>query len=375
MAGLYIHIPFCRKACIYCDFHFSTSLKFQARMVNALVEELKLQKKFTEGEKMENLYFGGGTPSVLTADQLDQLTETAFEIFEWEPHPEVTLEANPDDLTRSKLTQLAESKINRLSIGIQSFRDEDLQLMNRSHNAAQAVHSIKLAQDKGFTNITLDLIYGMPGMNDEVWEQQVEQAIALGVPHISSYALTVEPHTVLHHKIEKGDMPEPDEDQAARQFEILWKRLQKAGFEHYEVSNFAKPAYRARHNSSYWKGVPYLGVGPSAHSFHKNKRFWNISNNMLYMQAVENGNMARESEVLLKKDHFNEHIMTQLRTQEGIHLEELATLFSTDYQDYLMKEAEPLLKKAQLNILDRRLYIPQEWRFHTDGIAASLFYI
>ncbi|MGB0175608.1 MAG: radical SAM family heme chaperone HemW, partial [Owenweeksia sp.] len=323
----------------------------------------------------QSLYFGGGTPSVLSGAQLEELIKTAFGLFSWDIDPEITLEANPDDLTVEKIDELAASRINRLSIGVQSFRDSDLKMMNRIHRAEQALSSIRKAQDKGLDNITLDLIYGIPGMDDDTWMEQVEQAIALGVPHISSYALTVEPRTVLQHMIEKGEIPAPDEDQAARQFEILWRRLLEAGFEHYEVSNFAKPGYRARHNSSYWKSVPYLGIGPSAHSFKENGRFWNISNNALYMKGVEDGHLARESEELLEKDSFNEGIMTRLRTMEGLDLAELGKLFSQEYLGYLKKEAEPLLQKGQLHISGKRLFIPQEWRFHTDGIAASLFYI
>ena len=375
MAGLYLHIPFCRQACVYCDFHFSTSLKYREPMVNAILREMELQKDFFKGETLQSLYFGGGTPSVLEHEEIVALVQRAFKTFRWAADPEITLEANPDDLSQEKLTQLKAAGINRLSIGVQSFRDSDLQFMNRSHNAEQSISCLQNARQAGFNNITLDLIYGLPNMDDEAWKDQVRQALNLGVPHISSYALTVEPRTALHHKIEKGEHPPLDEEQAARQFKILWEMLDKAGFEHYEVSNFARPGFRARHNSSYWQGRPYLGVGPSAHSFRAMHRYWNVSNNALYRKAIEKGELAQEYEELSEKDRFNEYLMTALRTREGLNLLEIEKTFAPEYSYYLMKEVEPVLRKGQLHLRDRRLFIPQEWRFHSDGIAASLFYI
>ncbi len=371
MAGLYVHIPFCKQACIYCDFHFSTSLKYRNRMVSALVQEIELQKDFSYQGPLESIYFGGGTPTVLEVEQLDEIIRAVSKNFEWVGQPEITLEANPDDLSPEKIARLARSKVNRLSIGIQSFRDEDLRMMNRSHNREQALKSVAMAMELGFENITADLIYGIPGMDNPSWEQQIDQLLELGVPHLSSYALTVEPKTVLHHKIQKREIAAPSEEQAAVQFEILWKKLENAGYEHYEVSNFAKPGYRAVHNSSYWKGTPYLGIGPSAHSYYNNQRFWNVSNNMAYMKSVEGGKVNRESEQLSDKDRFNEMVMTGLRTKVGLSLSEL----NEAEKDFLLKEAEPALQKGQLVQSGEHLFIPQHWRFHSDGIAASLFYI
>lgn len=375
MSGIYIHIPFCKKACIYCDFHFSTSLSRKEEMVNAICKEIEIQHTFLNEKKLRSIYFGGGTPSVLSRKEQEKILNTISQYFELDEKIEITLEANPDDLNAQYLKELSDSPINRLSIGVQSFREEDLKLMNRSHNAEQAISSIKMAQDFGFHNITLDLIYAMPGMSNEVWKEQIKQAVSLGVPHISSYALTVEPKTILAHKVSKGEIKEADESIASEQFEILWQTLENEGFEHYEVSNFAKKGHRAVHNSAYWKGAAYLGVGPSAHSFKENIRQWNVSNNAIYMKDITQGKLNHETETLELKDKFNEWIMISLRTIEGLNLKEGEQRFSNAFMEYLNQEAENLLHNGKLLKKEDRLFIPQEWRFHSDGIASSLFYI
>lgn len=371
MAGLYLHIPFCKKACIYCDFHFSTSLKHKGEMVEAICKELEFRKDFVDGKSLESIYFGGGTPSVLNDGELNQIFETIFKNFTVSEGAEITLEANPDDLTKGKLQSLNKSLINRLSIGIQSFREEDLIFMNRSHNSQQAQNCVLNAQEMGFDNISIDLIYGQANMTNAVWKEQLEKAIQLKVSHISSYALTVEPKTVLAHKIEKGEIDEADDELVFEHYSSLVEILDKAGFEHYEVSNFAKPNHRAVHNSAYWKGKPYLGVGPSAHSFKPKFRSWNVSNNALYIKGAKVNSLAIESEELSNKDEFNEWLMISLRTIEGLDLKKLKDEFKVHFKF----ESEILIKEGKLVKEGNRIFIPDNWRFHSDGIASSLFYI
>lgn len=340
-------------------------------MVNAICKELELRKDFVVGESLDSIYFGGGTPSVLEDRELDQIFETIYKNFSVKEKAEITLEANPDDLSSEKLGSLSKSLVNRLSIGIQSFREEDLQFMNRSHNALQAERCVLDAQENGFENISIDLIYAQANMSNSVWKQQLEKAIQLKVPHISSYALTVEPNTVLAHKIAKGELKEAEDELAYDQYLQLVESLNHAGFEHYEVSNFAKVGHRAVHNSAYWKGKPYLGVGPSAHSFKPKLRSWNVSNNSLYRKGVESNSLAMESEELSPVDEFNEWLMISLRTIEGLDIKKLMPEFKSHFK----LEVELLIKEGKLSQEKDRVYIPKNWRFHSDGIASSLFYI
>lgn len=374
MAGLYLHIPFCKKACIYCDFHFSTSLKNKGEMVDSICKELENRKNFVKGDSLKSIYFGGGTPSVLDKKELNQIFESIYKNYSVEKGAEITLEANPDDLSKEKLRDLNGSLVNRLSIGIQSFREEDLILMNRSHNSTQAENCVLDAQEIGLENISIDLIYAQTNMSNSVWEEQLKKSIQLNVPHISSYALTVEPKTVLAYKIEKGEIKEVDDELAYDQYLKLVETLDEAGFEHYEVSNFSKINYRAVHNSAYWKGETYLGVGPSAHSYSPQFRSWNISNNALYLKGVKNNKLAMESENLSKEDEYNEWLMISLRTMEGLDSRRLQKDFFS-FQNHFSKEVEPLLQEGKLETSDHRIFIPKKWRFHSDGIASSLFYI
>lgn len=343
--------------------------------MNAICKEIALRKDYLEDNTINSIYFGGGTPSLMTSDEWEQVFETLSNHYDIARDAEITLEANPDDLTPSKLKELYSSPFNRLSIGVQSFDDEDLRFMNRSHNAAQAKESIMRSRDAGFENLTIDLIYGMPGHTEEHWEGQLAQAIEFDLPHISAYALTVEKETVLENWIRKGKVKPLDEMLAERNYYFLDKILSRAGYEHYEVSNFAKPGHRAKHNSSYWKGTPYLGLGPSAHSFNGDSRQWNVSNNHLYLKAIEEDEVSFEKETLSIADQFNEAVMTGLRRSEGVSLEEIDMRFGAEFSEHIYQEATPLLKSGQLQEKGRHLVIPAHQRFFSDGIASSLFYI
>ena len=373
MSAIYIHIPFCKQACHYCDFHFSTSMKKKDEVVDALCKELLLRKEEISGD-IETIYFGGGTPSLLTSEELQQIFETIFSNFSIVKDPEITLEANPDDLSEEKLKMLAASPVNRLSIGVQSFFEEDLKMMNRAHNQQEALESIETAK-KYFDNISIDLIYGIPQMSNERWQQNLNKALELHVPHISSYALTVEPKTALKKLIEKGKISPVDEDAAKEHYELMIEILEKAGFENYEFSNFGKPGYFSRNNTAYWFGKPYLGIGPSAHSFDGNNRKWNINNNILYIKAIAKGELPAEVEKLSITDKYNEYVMTRLRTKWGISLPEVEEKFGEAYKVYLLKEAQHFLEDGLLDLNDDTLSISKRGKFLSDGIAADLFFI
>jgi oxygen-independent coproporphyrinogen-3 oxidase len=373
MAGIYLHIPFCKQACYYCNFHFSTSLLQQEAMVNSILQEITLQKDYLAQEPVHTIYFGGGTPSLLKEQELTALLSHLRATFTIAADAEITLEANPDDLTAEKLVQLKAAGINRLSIGVQSFHEEDLTWMNRAHNSRQALDCIKQAQDLGFQNITIDLIYGGPTLTNEGWEQNVKQAIALGVPHLSCYALTVEPGTALDHFIKKKKMAATDPDKAAQHFEMLMEWLGAAGYEHYEISNFALPGWHSRHNSSYWQGKPYLGLGPSAHSFNGTSRQWNIANNAQYIKSIAAATVPFEIESLTTAMQFNEYIMTSLRTSAGCNLEWVAEKFGTDLTIHLLAHSEPYIKMGRIERVGEALRLTKAGRLFADGIAGELF--
>ncbi|WP_189605151.1 radical SAM family heme chaperone HemW [Salinimicrobium marinum] len=373
MSGIYIHIPFCKQACHYCDFHFSTSMKKKDELIDALCKELLLRKEEIAGD-IETIYFGGGTPSLLTSEELQQIFETIFANFSVVKDPEITLEANPDDLSEEKLKILAASSVNRLSIGVQSFFEADLKMMNRAHNQQEALESIETAKNY-FDNISIDLIYGIPQMSNERWLQNLNIALELNVPHISSYALTVEPKTALKKLIEKGKISPVDEDAAKEHYELMIEVLETAGFENYEFSNFGKPGYFSRNNTAYWFGKPYLGIGPSAHSFDGNNRKWNINNNILYIKAIAKGELPAEVEELSTTDKYNEHVMTRLRTKWGISIPEVEEKFGETYKTYLLKEAQHFLDDGLLDLNDDKLSISKRGKFLSDGIAADLFFI
>lgn len=378
MSGIYIHIPFCKQACHYCDFHFSTSMKKKDEMVLALAKEIAVRKNEFENDPefsgVETIYFGGGTPSVLSNDEINFLISEVYKNYKVVENPEITLEANPDDLSVERIFELSKSPINRLSIGIQSFYEEDLKIMNRAHNSAEAKKCLEEAT-KYFDNISLDLIYGIPGMSDEMWRQNIQTALDFGIPHISSYALTVEPKTALSKLIQTGKIAEPQDEVASNHFMILVEMLQKNGFIHYELSNFGKENYFSKNNSAYWLGKKYIGIGPSAHSYDGKKRGWNIANNSLYIKSILNDELPIETEILTISDRYNEYIMTGLRTIWGVSLERIENEFGPEYLNYLQKQAQKFLNDDLLFIENDILKPTPKGKFLTDGIASDLFYL
>jgi oxygen-independent coproporphyrinogen-3 oxidase len=374
MAGIYIHIPFCKQACHYCDFHFSTSLKKSEAMVMALVKEITLRKDEFMDEMVETIYFGGGTPSILKNEDLQLLIDTVYQNYKVANNPEITLEANPDDLSDERIVDLANSPVNRLSIGIQSFFEEDLKLMNRAHNAAEAIKCLKTAV-KYFDNITADLIYGIPGLTHEKWKQNIQTLLDLGIPHISSYALTVEHKTALEKMIEKGSIPALDDGMAHEQFLMLVDILEANGFVHYELSNFGKPNYFSRNNSAYWLGKKYIGIGPSAHSYNGTNRSWNVSNNTFYLKALDENKLPSQIETLTKSDRYNEYVMTGLRTVWGVSLDRVENEFGSEYVKYLFENAQRFLDDEKLFIENNILKTTRKGKFFCDGIASDLFWV
>ncbi len=368
MAGLYLHIPFCKQACHYCNFHFATSLHHKSALLAAMESELKGNASLWEGSTFETIYFGGGTPSLLEAAELQSLLHTIHKHYQVAPNAEITLEANPDDIDQDQLKEWKELGINRLSLGIQSFATTDLQWMNRAHDADQALHALKQALEY-FPNLTSDLIYGTPGLTDTQWKRNIDILIQLNVPHISAYALTVEPKTPLDKQIRLQQKHTTDPEQQARQFQIGIDLLRSAGYEHYEISNFAKPGFRSRHNSSYWKGTAYLGIGPSAHSFQSPIRSWQVANNQQYIERMQEGKWTFESETLTPIQQLNEQIMISLRTMEGLSLAYIPAA--------IQKKWEIKLKQYEaLNWLTRneeRIQLTDAGKFQADGIAAALF--
>lgn len=372
MAGIYIHIPFCKKACHYCNFHFSTSTALQNDFVEALLKEIKLQKDYLQ-EEVKTVYFGGGTPSILSTEDIRRILQEINLQFHISNNSEITLEANPDDITAEKLREWKAIGINRLSIGIQSFLQDDLMWMNRAHNAEQAATCISSAQSEGFDNITIDLIYGTPTLSDDQWKQNVKKAIDLGVSHLSCYALTVEPKTALNKLIKQKKLADIDQEKQAGHFELLMDWMHEAGYEHYEISNFAKPGHRSKHNSSYWQGEQYLGLGPSAHSFNGISRQWNISNNAMYIRSLHNNLVPFEKEELSKDQQLNEYIMTSLRTLEGMSLQKVEKQFGAEMLKAVLTSAEPHIRSSNLFVDKDALVTTKKGKLLADRIAAELF--
>ncbi|WP_237274737.1 radical SAM family heme chaperone HemW [Tenacibaculum ovolyticum] len=390
MAGIYIHIPFCKQACFYCDFHFSTSLKKKNELVLCMVKELELRKEELANETIETIYFGGGTPSLLSKEEIETLLKAIHQNYKIIENPEITLEANPDDLSvraqsRTIFEEYKLAGINRLSIGVQSFFEEDLKSMNRAHNSKEAKECLTMAT-RHFDNITVDLIYGVPNMSNERWRENLQIAFDFGVNHISSYALTVEPKTVLDSFVKNGKYPAPDETEAKEHFDILVAETAKNGFVHYEISNFGKPDYFSKHNTSYWLGKKYIGIGPSAHSFSKTHRSWNIANNAKYIKELQEGNLPNESEELTKEDQFNEYLMTGLRTIWGVSLNKVAE----EFREQLVISSKKHIDEGLLVIAretkqsasslsrcneDRVLKTTAKGKFLADGLASALFIV
>jgi oxygen-independent coproporphyrinogen III oxidase len=374
MAGIYIHIPFCKQACHYCDFHFSTSLKKKTELVHTIVKEIVLRKDEFKNQTVETIYFGGGTPSLLSIDELLLIIETIFKHYKLSDNPEITLEANPDDLSKNLIIQLSKTPVNRLSIGIQSFFEADLKLMNRAHNAEEAKACLQEAT-KYFDNISVDLIYGIPGLTNENWIKNIETVLSYQIPHISSYALTVEPKTALDTFIKKGVIQHVDDELVQEQFYLLIEKLEASGFVHYELSNFGKPDYFSKNNSAYWQGKSYLGIGPSAHSFNGNQRSWNVKNNSKYIKALQENVVPLEIETLSVTDKYNEYVMTGLRTIWGVSLLKVEQDFGVHYKKYLLEQANLHLKNDFLYLHNEKLLVTKKGKFLSDGIASDLFKI
>ncbi|MFJ1261885.1 radical SAM family heme chaperone HemW [Capnocytophaga canis] len=380
MHSIYIHIPFCKQACHYCDFHFSTTLKRRSEMVDSLCKELIIRRKEAENSVIQTIYFGGGTPSILSDQELERILQTVFENYCVSDDAEITIEANPDDFFKDgktpeqRLCVFKSLKINRLSVGVQSFFEEDLRMMNRAHSTEQ-VHRLLSEAPNFFDNITLDLIYGIPNMSDERWLQNLEKALSYNVPHISAYALTVEPQTALHKFIAIGKITQVDDNQSLSHFQKMVEVLIKAGFVHYEFSNFGKEGYFSRNNTAYWFGKKYMGIGPSAHSFNGSERSWNIAHNIKYIQAIAKGELPAEKEVLSQNDRYNELIITRIRTMIGISITEVKQEFGEKYYTYLLQQAQRHFAEATLRLEGDYLRVTPKGKFLSDGIASDLFMV
>jgi len=375
LAGIYIHIPFCRQKCHYCNFYSLASLKYADSFIDALLQEIALRKAYLSDEEIHTIYLGGGTPSLLSADSLNRIADVIHAHYLVHPDAEITLEANPDDISKDYLHQLRHTFINRLSIGIQSFFDEDLVYLHRVHTSSQAHQAIQLAKEAGFDKLTIDLIYGIPGLTDEKWEANIAAFLDMDIHHLSAYALTVEPHTALAHLISKGTMQAVDEQQSANQFELLMQRMEAAGFIHYEISNFARPGHYSRHNSLYWTAGNYLGLGPSAHSFNGYSRQWNVSNLKQYIEQIGQVESITEKEILTIEQRYDEYVMTSLRTSWGCDLEHIQNAFGTTYSDYCNKQAEKYIQSGHLTKLQNRYFLTFKGKLFADGIASELFMV
>ena len=379
MAGVYIHIPFCKQACNYCNFHFSTSLKLKDEMLLALVKEIELTaisaSAIDDKETIETLYFGGGTPSILTINDLQLLFTALKKRFNFADEIEITLEANPDDITPAKLALWRQTGINRLSVGIQSFLEEELVWMNRAHTAKESLQCIDEILEAGFTNFSIDLIYGSPLLSNEDWKKNVALVTAKNIPHISCYALTVEPKTALDKMIMQHKKPPVDAEKQAEQFLLLMQWMQQAGYEHYEISNFAKPGMRSKHNSSYWLGKKYYGFGPAAHAFNGERRQWNIANNALYIQSLKNNSIPFEAEILTATQQLNEYIMTSLRTIEGLDLNYVEKKFGKNQCIDLINASVKCKEGGKILVVNDKIILTREGKLFADGIAADLFFV
>ncbi len=379
MPGLYIHIPFCKQACHYCNFHFSTSLRYKETMIDAIIKEIDFRHDYLLKEPLSSIYFGGGTPSLLDENDLEKIFEKIHQHFSITTDAEITLEANPDDINSKNLKTWAKTGINRLSIGVQSFADEDLLYMNRAHNAKEAKICIQMAQDAGFSKLTVDLIYGSPTTSDITWQKNVNTLFELKIPHLSCYALTIEPKTALEYKVRKQKSPPVDEEQSARQYELLMDWMKENNYIHYETSNFAKEGFFAKHNSSYWLGASYLGLGPSAHSYNGFSRQWNVANNAHYIKIIKNINTNTtsntkieslyEKEVLSKQDQYNELIMTGLRTIWGID----STRIPVKYRAQFKKNIQQFVNTNHVFVSKTKYILTNKGRLISDFISSQLF--
>ncbi len=372
MAGIYIHIPFCKQACHYCNFHFSTSLQYKNEFLEALLKEIVIRKKEYEGEQIETIYFGGGTPGLLTVSEIGRILDTVRQHYNCDQVQETTLEMNPDDVIQDKIEGFNSLGVDRISLGVQSFYEEDLRYMNRSHSAEKAKESINIIRET-FRNYTVDLIYGYPMLSDEKLESNVSALLAQSVPHISIYGMTVEPKTALDVFIKKGKERPLSSEQGAKQFEYLMNTLSSQGYEHYEISSYARGGYRAIHNSNYWEGKPYLGFGPGAHSYKNNTRSWNVANNALYIKALDANELNQDNETLSTHDLLNEFVLLGLRVKEGIDMSVYKQLSNATQFDRFSSKVEAYIRDGLLEQNDVRISLTQRGKLFCDGISADLF--
>ena len=375
MAGIYIHIPFCKTRCIYCDFYSTTRSELKSQYIRALCRELTERKEYLKGEAVETIYFGGGTPSQLSENDFKEVFKTIEQVYGTRKATEITLEANPDDLTEEYTQMLRTLPFNRISMGIQTFDDATLRLLNRRHNAAQAIEAVQRCRQAGFQNISIDLIYGLPRETDQRWAQDLQQAVSLNVEHISAYHLIYEEDTPLYKMLQQHSVSQVDEDSSLNFFSTLIDTLSAAGYEHYEISNFCRPGYYSRHNTSYWKGIPYLGCGPSAHSFNGTTREWNISSIDRYIKGIEEGQRVFETEYLGPTTRYNEFIITTMRTVWGTPIEKLKQLFGIEMWEYCRKMATPYLKNGKLEEYEGALRLTREGIFISDSIMSDLLWV
>lgn len=374
MPGIYLHIPFCKQACHYCNFHFSTSLRQKDALIAALLKEINITTPYgNEQTQIDTIYFGGGTPSLLQYADLQLIIVTLQRQFDIHPLAEITLEANPDDITLQKLQEWLSLGINRLSLGIQSFNEAELKWMNRAHNATEALDCIAAIKQAGFSNYSIDLIYGSPLLSDEQWQQHLQIAINMQVPHLSCYALTIEEKTALHHFVAQQKVPPTDSEKQARHFLMMIDALEQAGYEHYEISNLCLSGMQSRHNSSYWQGTAYYGFGPAAHAFDGKARRWNIANNAQYISALASGTIPFEEEILTPHQRQNEYVMTSLRTANGIDLTVITQQFGNTAREQLLAEAATWITNKKLIAVENYLRLSRQGKLFADGIAASLF--
>ena len=375
MAGIYIHIPFCKTRCVYCDFYSTTQNERKEAYVRALCKELRMRKNYLKGNRIGTVYLGGGTPSQLGEEDFVQIFNTIGQTYGMDACEEITLEANPDDLTDDYVNMLRKLPFNRISIGIQTFDDTMLKLLNRRHTARQAIEAVERCRRHGFRNISIDLIYGLPGETDKRWRQDLRQATRLDVEHISAYHLTYEEGTPLYRMLKSDCVREVDEDSSVRFFAMLMDTLAEAGYEHYEISNFCKPGRRSRHNMSYWQGIPYMGCGPSAHSFDTQSREWNVASLEKYIGALEREERLYETETLTLSNRYNEYVMTSLRTCEGADLKCLEDCFGIQLSGYCRQMAVPYLNNGMLEWNNGHLRLTRKGIFISDGIIGDLMYV
>jgi oxygen-independent coproporphyrinogen-3 oxidase len=372
MAGIYIHIPFCRKLCSYCDFYHVITQDDNKSFIKAILKEASDRRAYLGGESISTIYFGGGTPSVLSPAEIRNILDTLKDIYVVEENSEITIEINPDDVNEEYVAGLKDSSVNRISLGVQSWRDTDLKLMNRRHNADQAGKALELVTGSGFDNVAIDLIYGLPGLTTADWQKNLERSFGYGIKHLSAYHLTIEPSTMFGKMKEKGMLVEIDEEESNSQFNVLIEKAESAGFIHYEISNFGRPGYFSRHNSNYWKQVNYLGLGPSAHSFNGYSRQWNIKDVKKYIRSVNSGSLLFEREELDRKTKFNEYIMTTLRTMWGIDLEYIEGTFDKEGYDYLINLSGKLVDYGLMKLENKTLILTNQGKMISDNIISEL---